>query len=77
VIACELLAEDGGLAHRSIGAYDGGKQLEAGLIHEHYRPTLRERPLSEKAPRVNASAVCMLTSDVPRADRVRLHTVLA
>jgi patatin-like phospholipase/acyl hydrolase len=34
-------------------------------------------PLSEKAPRVNASAVCKFTSDVPLADHVRLHTVLA
>src|SRR3954447_7820192 len=45
VIARELLVKDGHLAYRSVGAYDGGKQqLEATLIHEHYRSTLHERP---------------------------------
>jgi hypothetical protein len=41
---------------------------------EPYQPI--SSPLSEKAPRVNASAVCTFTSDVPLADHVRLHTVL-
>jgi hypothetical protein len=41
-----------------------------------YRASAKD-PLSEKAPRVNASAVCKFTSDVPLADHVRLHTLLA
>jgi hypothetical protein len=54
---------------------------KVGLVcfsHARY-PTERmpQTPLSEKAPRVNASAVCKFTSDVPLADHVRLHTVLA
>src|SRR3954464_3072180 len=52
VITRELLVEDGCLAHRSVGAHEAGKQVEAALIHEHYRPNLPQGPLSEKAPRV-------------------------
>src|SRR3954454_8243408 len=44
VIARELLVEDGCLAHRSGGAYDGGEEVKAALIHEHYRPALVETP---------------------------------
>src|SRR3954464_12669579 len=44
VIARELLVEDGRLAHRGVGAYDAGKQVEAALIHEHYRPILLQSP---------------------------------
>src|SRR5215203_5772911 len=71
-----MLMEDGCLSHRSVSANHPRKQVEAWLIGKHYGSAFLQRPLSERAPRVNASVVCMLTSDVPLADRVRLHTVL-
>lgn len=40
VIARKLLVDDGRLAHRGVGAHDGGKQVEAAPIHEYCRPAL-------------------------------------
>src|SRR3954451_22521992 len=51
VIARKLLIKNGRLAHRGVGAHNSGKQVEAALIHEHYRPTFRERPFFSSGQR--------------------------
>ena len=52
MIAAEMLTKDRRLAHRGVSANHCRKKVEARLVAENDGPTLLQRPLSEKAPRV-------------------------